>query len=192
MQLLPHCFPRILGGERQTGQTKQPPRSRADPKASQEELAVSTAQRSGFLVEGFGDGLLLAALVAVQLYTADASAAEVCRFAGTTDFAGQVAVTTDVASEDDVTKVDVTVTFESTTMFWPRIRYLVEEVSTWQTGELQGVAVNSRYLVGDHIVRQQWDDFQRGTNGLQAYRVQAKTLADFRSKHPGFVQHWDP
>jgi hypothetical protein len=52
--------------------------------------------------------------------------------------------------------------------------------------------MNSRYLIGERIVRQQWDDFRRGTDGLQAYRVQAKTLADFRRRHPGFVQHWDP
>ena len=52
--------------------------------------------------------------------------------------------------------------------------------------------MNSRYLIGNHIVRQQWDYFQRGADGLQAYRVQAKTLADFRRRHPGFIQHWDP
>jgi hypothetical protein len=27
---------------------------------------------------------------------------------------------------------------------------------------------------------------------MRANRVQAKTLADFRLKHPGFVRHWDP
>jgi hypothetical protein len=27
---------------------------------------------------------------------------------------------------------------------------------------------------------------------LEAYRVQGKTLPDFRLKHPGFAQHWDP
>jgi hypothetical protein len=77
-------------------------------------------------------------------------------------------------------------------MFWFGVHYLVEEVSSWHDGQLESVAVNSRYLVGDHIVRQQWDDFQRGPDGLQAYRVQAKNLADFRRRHPGFIQHWDP
>jgi hypothetical protein len=72
------------------------------------------------------------------------------------------------------------------------VHYLMEEVSSWRDGELQSVAVNSRYLVGDHVVRQTWDDFHRGSDGLQAYRVQGKTLADFRRQHPKFAQHWDP
>jgi hypothetical protein len=137
-------------------------------------------------------GLLLASVVAAQLCSVATSAAEVCRFAGNTDFAGHIAVTTDVTATNDVTTVDVALRFESTTMFWLHIHYLVEEVSTWSAGEIQTVAVNSRYLVGDHIVRQQWDKFQRDTDGLQAYRVQAKTLADFRRRHAGFVQHWNP
>jgi hypothetical protein len=88
--------------------------------------------------------------------------------------------------------VDVAGTFEATTMFWLHIRYLIEEVSTWRNGELETVAVNSRYLVGGHIVRQQWDYFDRGADGLQAHRVQGKTFADLRRDHPGFAQHWDP
>ena len=128
--------------------------------------------------------LLLAGVAAVRLCAVDASAREVCRYAGLTDYAGHVAVTTDVAATDGITRVDVAATFESTTMLWFHIHYLLEEVSTWRAGELESVAVNSRYLIGDHIVRQQWDEFQRGTDGLQARRVQAKTLADFRRKHP--------
>jgi hypothetical protein len=136
--------------------------------------------------------LLAACIAVVQLCAVDASADEVCRFAGTTDYDGHVAVTTDVAATDGVTRVGVAVTFDSTTVFWLHVHYLIEEVSTWRAGELERVAVNSRYLLGGHIVRQQWDDFQRGADGLQAHRVQAKTLADIRRRHPGFVQHWDP
>jgi hypothetical protein len=136
--------------------------------------------------------VLIGSVVAAQLCTVRTSAAEVCRFAGDTDFAGHVAVTTDVTVANDVTTVDVALRFDSTTMFWLHIHYLLEEVSTWRAGEVQTVAVNSRYLVGDHIIRQQWDNFQRATDGLQAYRVQAKTLADFRRRHPGFVQYWNP
>jgi hypothetical protein len=78
-------------------------------------------------------------------------------------------------------------------MLWLRIHYLVEEISTWRAGEMERLAVNTRYLVGEHIVRQQWDTFQRSRGGgLLAHRVQAKTLADFRRRHPGFVRHWDP
>lgn len=134
---------------------------------------------------------MLVALV-VQLCRADALGAEICHFTGTSDYHGHVAVTTNVAAAHGVTTVDVAGTFEATTMFWPRIRYLVEEMSTWQNGELQSVAVNSRYSVGDHIVWQQWDYFDRGADGLQAQRVQGKTFVDFRRMHPGLVQHWDP
>lgn len=137
-------------------------------------------------------GLLLAGVAAAQLCMVDAAAGEVCRFAGTTDYAGHVAVTTDVAATDGVTRVDVGLTFEATTMLWLHIHYLVEEVSAWRAGELESVAVNNRYIVDGHIVRQQWDDFQRGTDGLQARRVQGKSLAEFRRRHPGFAQHWDP
>jgi hypothetical protein len=42
------------------------------------------------------------------------------------------------------------------------------------------------------IRRQQWDLFKRTPGGMQAWRVQAKTLADFQTRHPGFVQHWSP
>jgi hypothetical protein len=111
---------------------------------------------------------------------------------GTTDPAGHIAATTDVTATDGVTKVDVVASFESTTMFWLHIEYLIEELSVWRAGELESVAVNSRYLLAKHVVRQQWDVFQRDRDGLQAFRVLAKTLADFRRKHPGFVQYWDP
>nr|WP_294508606.1 hypothetical protein [uncultured Rhodopila sp.] len=82
--------------------------------------------------------------------------------------------------------------FEATWMWFFHFRYLVQEISTWRANRMQSLAVNTRYLAGDRIVRQQWDAFERSPDGLQARRVQAKTLADFRRRHPGFVQHWDP
>ena len=121
-----------------------------------------------------------------------ASATELCRFAGNTDYAGHVAVTTTVTASSDRTIVDVAATFNSTSMFLFGVHYLLEEVSTWHGGQLESVAVNSRYLLGHHIVRQQWDEFRRTADGMQGERVQAKTLADFQRRHPGFVQHWDP
>ena len=136
--------------------------------------------------------LLFAGIVATLSCGIAAPAAEICRFTGTTDYSGHVAVTTRVTARAGAIQVDVAGTFDSSTMFWFGVHYLFEEVSSWHDGQLESVAVNSRYLIGDHIVRQQWDNFQRGTDGLQAYRVQAKTLADFRRGHPGFIQHWDP
>ena len=130
--------------------------------------------------------------VGVAQIFGSASAAEVCRFTGSTDYAGHVDVTTVVTTSGDRTTVDVAAIFNSTSMFLFGVHYLLEEVSTWRSGALENVAVNSRYLLGHRIVRQQWDEFQRGADGMQAECVQAKTLADFRRRHPGFVQHWDP
>jgi hypothetical protein len=139
----------------------------------------------------FPAGRWVVAIVAVQL-CGTASAGEVCRFAGHTDYAGHVAVTTAVTAAGDGTIVDVAAAFDSTSMFLFGVHYLLEEVSIWRGGQLQNVAVNSRYLLGHHIVRQQWDEFRRTADSMQAERVQAKNLADFRRRHPGFVQHWDP
>src|SRR5947209_18602819 len=115
-------------------------------------------------------GLLLTSVVAMLLGTADASA-EVCHFAGTTDHDGQVAITTDVTATNGTIRVDVAATFESTTMIWFHVHYLVEEISTWRAGELEAVAVNTRYLIGTRIIRQQWDTFQRDKDAMRAQRV---------------------
>ena len=121
-----------------------------------------------------------------------AYAAETCHYAGTTDYDGQVAVTTTVEPTKDGTRVDVALTFDSVTMILFHVRYLIEEISFWRGSTLQSVAMNTRYLFSEHIVRQQWDVFRRAPDGLQGFRGQAKTLADFELKHPGFVRHWDP
>jgi hypothetical protein len=121
-----------------------------------------------------------------------ASADEVCRFTGSTDYAGHLGVTTAVASAGDDTTVDVVAAFDSSSMLLFGVHYRLEELSIWHGDQLENVAVNSRYLLGHRIVRQQWDEFQRTADGMRAERVQAKTLADFRRRHPGFIQHWDP
>jgi hypothetical protein len=138
------------------------------------------------------NGSLLIAIGLGLLASHKGTAAEVCRYAGTTDYGGHVSVATHVAETHGISRIDVTATFVSSTMYWLGVRYLLEEVSTWRGSQLENVAANSRYLIGGHVVRQVWDDFQRGSDGLQAYRVQAKTLADFRRRHPGFLNHWDP
>jgi hypothetical protein len=136
--------------------------------------------------------LLLASIAAMMLGMDARSDAEACRFAGTTDPSGKVAVTADVTGTNNTTQVDIAATFETTTMFWFPIHYLVEEVSIWRSGELETVGVNTRYLVGSHIVRQTWDLFKRDRDGMQGYRVQAKSRTDFQRRHPGFARHWDP
>jgi hypothetical protein len=137
----------------------------------------------------------LACLVAAHLATvAAARAGELCQFRGTSDYSGQVTVTTkvDTRDTDGATIVDVTAGIKITPMLFIHVNYLMEEISTWKSDQLQSVAVNSRYIVDSHVVRQEWDLFDRGADGLEAYRLQGKTLDDLRRKHPAFVRHWDP
>jgi hypothetical protein len=121
----------------------------------------------------------------------NASAGEVCRFTGTTDYDGKVDVTTTVAAAGDTTSVDVVVVFSAITMPWFPLHYLVEERSTWRGGALDDLAANTRYSIGAHIVRQQWDYFRGGPDGLRAYRVEGKTGEKFEREYPRFARHWD-
>ena len=78
-------------------------------------------------------------LVAALLGTTTARASEVCHFAGTTDYSGRIGVTTDVNARvtDGTTTVDVIVRFMATP--WPlvHIRYLMQEISTWKSDQMQ-------------------------------------------------------
>jgi hypothetical protein len=133
-------------------------------------------------------------LVAALLGTITGRASEVCHFTGTTDYSGRIEVTSNVNARitDGMTTADVIVHFMATPWPFVHIRYLMQEISTWKSDQLQSVAANTRYLVDGHIVRQTWDLFDRGTNGLEAYRLEGKTLDDFRRKYPAFVRHWAP
>ena len=93
---------------------------------------------------------------------------------------------------DGRTVVDVALSLRASVWWIFNVQYLAEEISTWRGGELLGVAVNNRTLADGRAVRQQWDVFTQGVAGLEGWRVQAKTLAEFRRKYPGFVRHWDP
>ncbi len=66
-------------------------------------------------------GMLVASVFALPLGLMGASAAEVCRYSGSTDYDGHVAVTTNVSESDGVTRVDIVGMFEGTTMFWLHI-----------------------------------------------------------------------
>jgi len=95
-----------------------------------------------------------------------------------------------VAAAGGVLTVDVTLALTASTWLFD-VQYRMQEISTWRGGELQSLAVNNRDSVDGRIRRQQWDVFVRGPTGLEARRVQAKTLADMQRRHPGFVRHWD-
>jgi hypothetical protein len=136
--------------------------------------------------------VILVPAVALVTVAHAAQAGEVCRFEGTTSHAGRVIVRTEVTSAGGQTTVDVTLSLRATVWWVVGVEYLAEEISTWRQGELASVAVNNRTLSEGRVVRQQWDVFTQGAAGLEGWRVQAKSLAEFRRNHPGFVQHWDP
>jgi len=126
------------------------------------------------------------------MFACNAHGAEICRFAGHTDYSGRVEVTTiDQRAADGTDTVDVLGVFQGKPWPFVHIRYLMEELSRWRSGQLQDVAVNTRYLVDGHIVRQLWDDYTADVHGMTAYRLEGSP-AQIQQKHPGFIRHWDP
>ena len=121
-----------------------------------------------------------------------ARAGETCHYSGTTSYAGRVTVETRADTADGETTVNAAARVNARSFGVIDWQYLYQEIGTWRDGELQKVGVNHRYSVAGSIRRQQWDVFTRAPDGMQAYRVQAKTPEDFRIRHPGFVRHWDP
>jgi hypothetical protein len=134
----------------------------------------------------------LACCATAILITHAVWAGETCRYSGTTSYSGRVSVEARAETANGDTSVDVIARVNARSFGLIDWQYLYEEIGTWRNGELQSVGVNHRYSVVGSIRRQQWDVFRRTPDGMAAYRVQAKALADFREKHPGFVRHWDP
>jgi len=118
-------------------------------------------------------------------------AAEICRYAGTSDYNGRLSVVTTVEKSGGALIVDVAASVAATQVFWVKLQYSMQERSVWRGGRLDDLAVNTRYFVGAHIVRQIWDRFQRGPDGFHAWRVQGKKPAEFLGKFPGFTREWD-
>ena len=121
-----------------------------------------------------------------------AGADETCRYAGSTSHSGHVIVESKATIANGETTVDVTARVGARSFGILDWQYLYEEIGTFRDHEVQTVGVNHRYSVAGSIRRQQWDYFTRGSAGMSAYRVQAKTLDDFQARHPGFVRYWDP
>lgn len=127
--------------------------------------------------------------LALAIFITGAAHAETCRFSGTTSHDGHLAARTEIAAADGLTTVDVTLEFK-VSAWVSDYRYLGQEISTWRGSDLVSLAVNQRSFSGGDVVRQQWDVFTRRGDTLVASRVQAKRLAEFRQRHPGFVRHW--
>ncbi len=130
-----------------------------------------------------GCALLIAAGLAAP------ARAEVCRFEGTTSYAGRVQVRVATGEAAGLLTVDVTARLQASPWRLWDVQFLAQETSTWRAGVLQSVAVNGRYLVNGRPRRQQWDVFAPGREPL---RAQAKTESDFRKRYPAFLWAWDP
>ncbi len=126
----------------------------------------------------------------VSLSTSPAHATEICRYSGAADYNAKIGVVTTVTRDAGATVVDVDVTLTADEFMFVPISYLVEERSVWRGGVLTDLAANTRYAVGPHIVRQQWDHFERGADGLIAYRVEGKRGGEFSAKFPAFARDW--
>ncbi len=133
-----------------------------------------------------------ACCVAAILVSHAGWADETCRYSGTTSYDGRVSVQTTASTTSGGITVDVAAQVNARSFGLIDWQYLYQEIGTWKDGELQSVGVNHRYSAIGSIRRQQWDLFNRTPGGMQAWRVQAKTLTDFQAKHPGFMRHWSP
>nr|WP_321986216.1 hypothetical protein [uncultured Lichenicoccus sp.] len=123
---------------------------------------------------------------------APASADEVCRYAGSSDYGGRLAIEARSVAGEGGLHLDVRLQLDAAPLPLVHTHYLMQEISVWHRDGLAQLAVNSRYRFNDHVVRQQWDVYDRSPTGLAAWRVQGKRAAEFRRQHPGFARHWDP
>ncbi len=113
-------------------------------------------------------------------------------FSGRTDYGGRLEVAADSGTAGARTEIDVRLELDATPLPLIHTRYVMEEISTWRQDGIEQVAVNDRYSVDGHIVRQQWDVYNRAADGLHAFRVQGKRQGEFRRQHPDFMQFWNP
>ena len=139
----------------------------------------------------FRGGIILASLAWLLLLATPAAADEVCRYAGSSDYDGRLAIEARSVAGEGGLRLDIRLQLDADPLPLVHTRYLMQEISVWHRDGLSQLAVNSRYRFDDHIVRQQWDVYDRTPDGLAAWRVQGKHPAEFRRQHPGFAGHWD-
>ena len=132
--------------------------------------------------------VLAAALLALA---PAAEAAEVCTYTGAASHDARATVRTEASEAGGLLTLRVLVRVQAEPWWWS-VNYLMEEISTWRGGELQSVALNTRYILDGRVRRQQWDVLARTPEGLQAQRVQSTSLPEFNRRHPRFAGHWDP
>lgn len=135
---------------------------------------------------------LLSMSALLLLGAAQASATETCLFSGTTDYGGRLHVAADATIVGARTEIDVRLELDAAPLPLIHTHYVMEEQSSWRENGIEQVAVNDRYSFDGHIVRQQWDVYNRAPDGLHAFRVQGKRWGEFRRQHPDFMQFWSP
>ena len=140
----------------------------------------------------FGLGWWLRIALILTATAANAIAEETCLFSGKTDYGGRLNVVEGSSTAGEETKIDVRLQLNATPLPFVHTHYVMEEISSWSQNGIEQVAVNDRYSFDGHIVRQQWDVYNRSADGLLAFRVQGKRSAQFRRQHPDFMQFWDP
>ena len=113
-------------------------------------------------------------------------------FSGRTDYGGHLKIAAASRTAGGRTEVDVTLELNATPLPLVQTHYVMEEISSWRQDGIEKVAVNDRYTFDGHIVRQQWDVYDRAGDGLHAFRVQGKRAGEFQRQHPDFVQFWNP
>ncbi len=129
---------------------------------------------------------------ALAFLMAGAAEAETCRFDGVTSYNGHLAITAGATEAGGSVRVDVGLRLDAQPLPLLHTHYRMEEISVADAGGVRQVAVNSRYSVDGHIVRQQWDVFDRAADGLDAHRIEGKRAGEFARQHPLFARYWDP
>lgn len=137
-------------------------------------------------------GCRLIAFSVCVLLSRGAIAAESCRFTGKTDYNGQLVVVADAAIRAGRTQLNVRLDLDARPLPLIHTHYVMEEISSWSQSGIEQAAVNDRYTFDGHIVRQQWDVYDRVNDGLRAFRVQGKRAAQFQQQHPDFTRFWNP
>ena len=136
-------------------------------------------------------GWLLAASIFI-LPIARAFGEEMCHFSGKTDYNGRLEIAADSKVVGTRTEINVRLELDATPLPLVHTRYVMEEISSWRPDGIEQVAVNDRYSFDGHIVRQQWDVYNRAADGLHAFRVQGKRSGEFQRQHPDFMRFWTP
>jgi hypothetical protein len=130
------------------------------------------------------------AAFAVGLVLGGAARAETCRFDGITSYDGRMTISEETAPIAGGARVDVKLSLAAHPLPLMNTLYEMEEISETGRDGLALLAVNNRYRVDGHIVRQSWDVFRRTASGLEAYRIEGKHAAEFARQFPRFARHW--